>query len=243
MTDSLNPHPLYPHPLNTDPLNTNRLYKAYEKHLNIRNDDEFYRIDDWIIRMGFGHDYYIFDGPKDTELLDRLDRAIAEIALVLEIGMLTPTARDALLENTFRGPHAERVRAGLRFPDDSLQDYVDNIGRPASDALDGIKEHSAAIREGVRITRNEIESSDATRKSTSRMNVRGIQLVDVARTVWESETGNAAPARDLNLASPFGNFLADLFEALKIKGKPRAVFRAWSRENDYSVPTSKKKTK
>jgi hypothetical protein len=62
------------------------------------------------------------------------------------------------------------------------------------------------------------------------MNLIGIQLVEAARFVWELSGANTAPTKDLNTASAFGAFLADLFEACEVQGDVRSAFRAWAKE-------------
>ncbi len=50
------------------------------------------------------------------------------------------------------------------------------------------------------------------------------------RDAWRRCTGNEAPGgSDLNLGSRFGKFVQNIFDVLKIDGKPRAAMQAWNR--------------
>lgn len=63
---------------------------------------------------------------------------------------------------------------------------------------------------------------------SSRENVAAIFVVHEARRIWAKNTGLKAPAgRDLNLSTPFGGFLTDLFKVMSHQGSPRPAFQAW----------------
>lgn len=66
-----------------------------------------------------------------------------------------------------------------------------------------------------------------TMTPAGRTNWRAVTAVDHCRYFWRVRTGREAPARALNAATPFARFLADMLDALEIKGNPRAAFAAW----------------
>jgi hypothetical protein len=61
-------------------------------------------------------------------------------------------------------------------------------------------------------------------------NWEAANAINGCRLSWRRCTGDEAPGgSDLDLASPFGEFVQDIFDALEIDGKPRSAMQAWNR--------------
>jgi len=186
----------------TDPVED-----VVQRHLGL-DGEAAYRVADSICKLGIGDDPFLYDAKRDAENLERIARALLELAAALDVDAMTQAAQDTLSRALLVGQ-----------------------GRPAAAALHEIAAHADAIRRGVRAAHDEIRRSEHARKALSRVNLRGVQMVAVARDEWERFTGRPAPLRALNVWAPFGKFLCDLFEAAEIEGDPRAAFRAWARQH------------
>lgn len=201
------------------------------EHLGIEEPGAAYLADKMFLHA-FGSPPDVLDGPKDTAALDRLDRAFAEIAAAIDD--LTWLASDTLQRSIMFGPHLEELGDGLPAEDPRAQEalkYAKEKGQPMVQALHQLEHNTHQIRAAIRASRREIETSPMARKSLSRMKLEGLQMVDGARWVWGMVKQRDAPSKDVNMASPFGKFLADLFEVCEIPGDPRSAFRNWARLN------------
>lgn len=199
------------------------------EHLDVHEELATY-LTEKMFMHAFGNPLHVYDGPKDTAALDRLDRAVAE--LVAALGDMTEFASDHLMFSMIWGHHHELIRRGTTADDPEFQksdEYAHETGQPLTSALYKVQEEAPALRASIRATRREIESSEMTRKSLSRMNLEGLQMVKGACFVWEIATEQDPPASDVNMASPFGRFLAGLFDVCEIRGDPRSAFRTWAR--------------
>jgi len=58
---------------------------------------------------------------------------------------------------------------------------------------------------------------------------QSVSIVDYARQIWAKHKGEEAPEGGVNEASPFADFLRDLFAVLGVKANIRAAFDAWKR--------------
>lgn len=163
------------------------------------------RVADSICKLGIGDDPFLYDAHRDAANLERIARAVHELSAALDVDAMTQAAQDTLSRALVIGRNSS-----------------------AAAALHEIAEHADSIRRGVWAAHDEIRRDNTLRKGVSRMNLRGVQMVAVARDEWERFTGEPAPARALNLSAPFGKFLSDLFDAAEIEGDPRAAFRAWA---------------
>lgn len=76
-------------------------------------------------------------------------------------------------------------------------------------------------------TKRAIEKSPQSRNRVSTINENAIKVVDFARRAWRWVGDSHPPSRALNPASSFGNFLADLLDAIEVDANPQAAFRAW----------------
>ncbi len=102
--------------------------------------------------------------------------------------------------------------------------------RPKShDSFVSSKQFTTRWQKAIDTTIRTVEQSSLTVRSRRRVNVEGVNIVDRARLLWERKLGSPAPARGLNVATAFGKYLFDLFEACECEGDPRSAFHAWSR--------------
>ncbi|PHR03893.1 MAG: hypothetical protein COB29_12995 [Sulfitobacter sp.] len=207
--------------------------KAIADHLD-NSSGAPHRLGHVLLDRAFLQKWAVYDQPKDLEALNRLDAAVSEIERLYYFG-LTQAASDNLGARMVHGPHYDGLMQGEITLVDSdagrdLLAYHSETGQQVASALSSVEEFSAAIREAIAKTKDDIKVSERARKSTARMNLVGIQLVEAARFVWELSGANKAPTKDLNTASAFGAFLADVFEACEVQGDVRSAFRAWAKE-------------
>lgn len=184
---------------------------------------------------GVMNGYRVYSRAKDIEALRELDVAIAKIQrLIGDDGPLTSLAYERLFMELFHGGHGSNLsREGVEADSEqgkALLNHIEEKGRSDSDFIFMVEERGDAIRAAIKRTVVEVESSPMTRVSATKINESEIALVDAARFIWQLATDTDAPAKDLNLASPFGEFLADVFEVYEMAGEPRSAFRAWARE-------------
>ena len=211
-----------------------RLAEVVEKHTETEGDRAAYLAEKlWL--YGIFNSYEVYNRSKDINLLTELDRAIAIIQRVLgDTGPLTPPAYLRLFhEVSSRSPI--KVGEEEAQPDVHLGGQQENLSiyevrESNRSALHQIVDHGDTIRAGIKRTNADIETSHRTRSAPSKINLRAIGLVSASRFIWELAQDKAAPTKDLNTASRFGSFLADVFETCRVDGDPRSAFRAWVRE-------------
>lgn len=207
-----------------------------QRHLNVSPAVARFRARGFL-EMAFDDDPYLFDKTRDLDNLDRLSRALGEAIVALKPDAMTQAARRDL-----EGAAIYRAHERFLKQDVAYWDMDRTPGGLTGDAalaclrdLDALAELATAVRGAIRLTKQVVEDSDRARPSLARLNLRGVQVVEVARRIWATDSGTPAPSgSDLNVAGPFGAFLSDLFEACGIEGDPRAAFRAWSREREPS---------
>lgn len=68
-----------------------------------------------------------------------------------------------------------------------------------------------------------------------RVNWKAVSIVGEARRCWGDLYGVAAPERALNEATPFGDFLYAIFEALELDANPKAAFLSWRKREDEQI--------
>jgi hypothetical protein len=200
---------------------TDNVKKVFEVHF-AQSDDDPHRLAGVLMDRTFLQKWPVFDQPKDLNALNRLDAAVAEIEKLYYFG-LTQAASDNFRARMVHGPHFDGLMQGeINLVDSDagrdLLAYHSETGQQVASALSRVEEFSVAIREAIAKTKDDIMVSERARKSTARMNLIGIQLVEAARFVWELSGDNKAPTKDLNIASAFGAFLEDVFEACEVQG-------------------------
>ncbi|MCF6304461.1 MAG: hypothetical protein L3J33_03735 [Rhodobacteraceae bacterium] len=191
-----------------------------------------------LLDRAFLQEWWVYDKPKDLLALEGISSAISKINQLYTFG-LTATASETLQFRLAYGPYFDSVHNEDEIPLDSderrrVEQYIEEEGANVSLAIADFLELSNLIIDSIASTKAEIEKSPNSRKSTAKINLVGIQLVEAARFIWKKAKGNDAPAIDLNTASAFGKFLADIFDACKVEGDARSAFRAWAKETEQS---------
>lgn len=212
-----------------------RLAEVVEKHTGAEGDLAAL-LAEKLWSRGIFNRYEVFHRSSDINLLTELDKAIATIQRVLgDDGPLTPLGYMRFFQEMPTG-------ALMKVDEEETQPDVPSGGQKEThsyqqtrglntSALLQIVDNGDEIRAVIKRTIAAIETSPRTRSAPSKINLRGIGLVDASRWIWELATDKAAPTKDLNTASKFGNFLADVFETCRVDGDPRSAFRAWVRDN------------
>lgn len=214
------------------------LMTVIEKHTGAEGAEAAW----WASRLhthGIMNGYRVYSRAKDIEALSELDQAIAKVQRLLhDEGPLTSLAYERLLMELRCGKVG-----GIKSDPDEGQDALAHLegddGMDVTLLLD-LEERGDAIRAAIGRTIAEIETSALAKVAASKINERGIALVDASRFIWQLATETQAPSKDLNPASSFGDFLADVFEVCGVPGDPRSAFRAWARERgDWSLDQAK----
>ena len=187
-----------------------------------------------LISHGILNGYRVYSQSKDIKALQTLDRAFIDIQRTLTQDAMTSLAQERLSAELIWGEHSERLQQGEMKTDmdeeRELLAYINGDGKKDCSIMSDLEDRSKTIRRAIKRTIAEIETSPMAKKSASKINEQGIAIVDAARFIWELSTNNEAPSKDLNPASKFGNFLADVLFVCENKGDPKSIFRAWVRE-------------
>ncbi len=166
-----------------------------------------------------------FDQVRDPVELRRLRTALTDIQHSFGPEGLTGRAKNELGDHILYG----RFVGDVDSSDAECVAFVRDTGQPAAHALKELLRAIPVFLRAIDSAGREIDRSAATRSRTGRMNNEGIMIVAAAREVWEDYHKRQAPRRDLNPATPFGRFLADLFDAMETDQDPRSAFRAWAK--------------
>ncbi len=75
-----------------------------------------------------------------------------------------------------------------------------------------------------------IETASRGRQVRADFSWEAVSLLNECQIAWERRKKKSAP-RSLNPASPFGRFVADVFECLGIGADPQSAMNAWRRLN------------
>ncbi len=68
-----------------------------------------------------------------------------------------------------------------------------------------------------------------------RVNWEAVSIVGEARRCWHDLSGDKPPQRALNEATPFGEFLYAIFQALELDANPKAAFLSWRKREDEQI--------
>ena len=166
-------------------------------------------------------EHHVYQRDEDAEAIDKLSRALREVEL-LHDERISVGAIEAIHRHVVFGPHAETM------DDVAARDYLTDTGIPAAKAMGALHENIKVLRPALGAAIQDIESSSVS-LDLRRTNIFEISLVDAARQIWEQVTGGSAPKSDLNEATPFADFLDDVFWACGATGQPRSALRAWGR--------------
>ena len=166
----------------------------------------------------------VFDRPRDVAALTRVDHALREIERALSDSSLTSAASDLLLTKLLFGPQAGKIHS-----QDTLNAYLEEHGRRSAGAFKLIASEPGVLRDAVKAAITDIEQSALATRSFGQMNLEAIAVVEGCRWVWKQATGRDAPSKDLNLATKFAAFLADVMDVCNVEGDPRSALKAWAR--------------
>lgn len=200
------------------------------RHLEISEEKAGYWAN-FIAQYAYNTEPHMFDKKRDVENLENLERALTSILAALDVYSMTQSAQSIFHVKVLCGGQIDLNPKAHNI--ETLSEIIRNRtfqpgAKDASDALQALQKNAPIIREAIRSTKRHIRQSTDARIGTKRINFKGIQLVESARLVWLEQSGKPAPINSLNLASKFGMFLCDLFEALEVEGDPRSAFRAWA---------------
>lgn len=107
--------------------------------------------------------------------------------------------------------------------------FNDEEAKRLSATLYCLSHESDALLDSIDAARKSLkDGGPMVRKSTKTLNIEAIRAVQGAVESWTLFQSAPPPAKALNPASPFGNFLADLLEACSIQADPKSAFRAWA---------------
>lgn len=216
----------------TDPISElfNGLSRVMRVHFESDGDHADF-LADRLLSRGILNPYEVFDRPKDLAALRRIDAALLEITRAMSDAAMTDLARFTLSQSIMFGEFLDRLPLASDSADGkALTAYLDHTGKPDAAALTRIEDGIGRMRAAVARASRQIEKSPRAKKSAARLNADAVGLVDACRFVWELATEKPAPKKDLNAASPFGHFLADVFEVCGVAADPRSAFLAWARE-------------
>lgn len=176
--------------------------------------------------------YRVYDLPGDTAALQRIDRAVLDLARAMSDAALTSAAQETLSKNLFFGTHLLNGEGTDSSSATSKRviEYIETDGKANHEAIFRISDALPGIRYALKRTITEIAESPRAKQSASRINAEGIGIVDACRYVWEWAKEKPAPKKDLNPASKFAAFLGDILGCFGNDADPRSAFRAWVRE-------------
>jgi hypothetical protein len=198
-------------------------------------------------KIAFEQKAAVYNRKSDLDALEILSKTISKLEYLVNGEAMSDAASRRLNLSVRFGAHADDMPCedneelceylmsngitdhSIPCGVDGLFEYMSDHGNPQVDAIRVFLDYAPDIKKAIDQTKAAIETSPRTRKAPSLINLAGVQCVEAARIVWEEYTGQTPPYSDLNPASTFGKFLADLFEAYEIKGQPKSAFRAWAR--------------
>lgn len=185
---------------------------------------------DWI-ESQLGFESRFIDRPRVTAALEKVDRALLDLGVALKLSEAPEGTLDHLRAAILIGP-------SRGTGDDATIAYIRGTGGPDLQALEHMAERFETIRKAIVVKIDEINRDPFAKRTLSQVDGRAIGAVQGCRRVWEFCTGKSAPARDLNGATPFATFLADVMRECGMDDpKPVSAFRAWVRES-RKVPRS-----
>jgi hypothetical protein len=174
---------------------------ALSKHLPLKSQAEHDDLYEWLACTAFGNglEHRLFSPARDIDSLKRIRKAIIELEKAH--GALSGAASQTLL-----------------FRDPLFGEWLHELSGKRERCLSAISD-----------TLHEIDMSDAP-KGRERMNIEAISLVSAARELWAVRREDDVPnGPDLNEASPFADFVNDLFVEFGLDASARSAFKAWAK--------------
>lgn len=167
---------------------------------------------EWLAHRSFSNPPPFVWRSTDRRHLDDFSQALQTIATIGD--RLSPGASEHL-RNCFVKHYMPKDASGL-------PEFYENIA-----ALEWLEQLQERMKPVIPI----VEAEIAKAPPEGQTNWDGVAVIDACRICWLRNTGEDAPARGLNLASPFGNFVQDVFEAWDdLEVTPAAAFKAWARQ-------------
>ncbi|MGR3608999.1 MAG: hypothetical protein ACU0BN_09120 [Sulfitobacter sp.] len=163
-----------------------------------------------------------YDGPKDLESLGKLSQAISQIDQSLR--SLSPSARRQL---NFR------LRSGTSKEDMDWIKFMAKNDEHHLELLKNVEGEAKVLRRMVHAAQKDIENSDRSRDSLSKIKVDRLQVTQLATMLWRKRRKEELRS-DIDESHPFAGFLQDLIWLFEIDSTPRAAYRAWLRQKTPS---------
>lgn len=208
----------------------NRVFEIAKDQLNA-DEENAENYAEMILESAFVNGRSFFHKSADLNALDDLEKVITKLAYQLN-NSLTSEARQTLTMHVLYGAALDTLHDGNKVDKVRANEYRETTGAAINRAINKFVGSTGEIRRAIHLTKKQIETSSLAKQSPAKINVHGINLVDVSRQVWAMAHKREAPSSDLNIATAFGHFLSNLFDACGIEGDPRSAFRAWVREED-----------
>jgi len=184
-------------------------------HIVYKNNFPDAKIDYWWEAQWIHHTVgsMPWDAWKHDDVLKQLEEIERALRILSHVYELPQAIHDAISFDAFhRSKGIERdISKGEVSPSDAsliLHCLYDELAP-------SIRAAKLAVRQGER---------------KGRTNWEEVTAIDACRISWWRCTSEEAPGgSDLNLASSFGEFVQDIFDAMEIDGKPRSAMDAWRR--------------
>lgn len=148
-------------------------------------------------------DLEVWNPATELQKIDRLRRLLGELHIAID--ELHP-----------------KVYEGIRLS--AVQELIG--GKADAHELLGL------LHDPIKTLSAALVSGDVTAKRgtavRSDFNWEAVSVMNECRRAWELRKGKRAP-RALNPASPFGSFIADVFDVMRIDVDPQSAMNAWRR--------------
>ena len=198
-----------------------RLAEILTRHLDV-DDDEAAGMAERFLAFRDLPILPFFDGPKDLENLGKLSQAVSHIDHLLR--SLSPSARRQL---NFR------LRWGPSKDDQEWIEFATTNDEHHLKLVRDVAGETAVLRRIIYATQKDIENSDRSRESLSKIKVDRLQVTQLAAMLWRKRRKEELRS-DLDEAHPFAGFLQERFWLFDIDSTPRAAYRAWLRQKTPS---------
>lgn len=184
-------------------------------------------MEEWFCSSAFGNPTPFFARSRDVESIETVEQAIKTINRFLRDG--SDEAQEIFRQEILRLDIKQRANSSASVGDSwkppthdgwiATRDQLETWEAAASAAISHIKQSKMAVR------------------AKGRVNAEAIIIVDRARLAWNEWSATPAPQKELNEATKFGRYLADILHACGCEADPRSAFRAWARHMGTGVHT------
>lgn len=187
------------------------------EHLGIDDLEWAEVVADKIANSGLSTEYLVFK-KSDILALEEFQRHL--LGLGQSFSTLTEPAGMLLHIGVLTG----RTEGG--FPSSEVEEHRNMVGEPMFEAMNKLIFEPNYIYETATRVKKIVEQSKDLSLRSSRINLQAVQIVSVADRFWRQYREEPVP-ENLNMASPFGRFLACLFDEFEIQGNERSAFVRW----------------